>query len=1050
VSTDDLQDASATAPEPIRSAPEAERRQVTVLFCDLVDSTKLSQQLDAEEYRAVVRAYQEAAVAAVRLWDGYVAQYLGDGLLVYFGWPRAHEDAAVRAVYASLAMLEAMDPLNTHLEAQDGVRVQVRLGLHTGMAVIGEMGSGGRHEQLAMGGTPNIAARIQGVAAPNTLVISAATARLVHQAFALDDLGRHAFKGVAESMHVFRVLGPAEMHGAAKDTVPRKAHFLVGRDEEVGLLRRRWEQSKEGRGQVVLLSGEAGIGKSSLVETLRAQVAQEGLPRIAYRCSPYHTNSALYPVIGHLERLLRLERHDAPEAKLAKLEQALQTSTLLLDEVVPLIAALLAIPLHGRYAPLRVSPEQHKRQTLDALVTWLFEEAGRQPVLTVWEDLHWADPSTVELLGLVVEQAPTVPMLHMLTFRPEFVPLWPTRSHMTPITLNRLERPQVEALIAHLAGGKTLPMEVVTHIVAKTDGVPLFVEELTKMLLESALLREEADHYALTGPLSAVAIPATLQDSLMARLDQLNAAKEVAQLGAVLGREFSYEMLQALGVIEEATLQDGLKQLVEAELLYQRGRPPRARYIFKHALIQDAAYQSLLKSTRQGVHQRMVQVLEDCFPETAEAQPEVVAHHCTEAGLHKEAVGYWHKAGQRANEHSAYQEAVACFEQELEALQHLPECDDTREKAFDLRIQLRHALFPLRKFDQLLAHLREAEILAQTLEDQYRLGMAATYLGHYFWIAGEPTQAAMFGQRAVAIAQTLAHFDFQTVANAYLGLPYHSLGNYQQARHLLMKIVTSLAGDLQYDFLGMGILPAVCSRVWLAWTLAELGEFSEAMSYGDEGLRIAESVDHPYSLTHACFGIGLVYIRQGKFSQAISILERGHAISQSYSPVAEPVNAAHLSYALALSGQAPEAIPLLEHALEQAKATRLLFYHSLWVAWLGEAHLLARHLEPAIEFAMQALDLSRNRKERGHEAWTLRLLGEIHAYRNNQAVAQTEAYYQQALALATELGMRPLQAHCHLGLGTLYSRMRRTAQAQAELSTATNLYQTMGMTFWLP
>ena len=460
------------------STPEAERRQVTVLFCDLVDSTKLSQQLDAEDYRAVVRAYQEAAVAALQPWDGYVAQYLGDGLMVYFGWPRAHEDAATRAVHASLAMLEAMGPLNTPLEAQDGVRVQVRLGLHTGMAVIGEIGGGDRHEQLAMGDTPNIAARIQGVAAPDTVAISAATARLVQHAFALDDLGVQTLKGVAEPLRVYGVRSPLASPHDDEDSGPRGVPFLVGRDEEVGLLVRRWEQSKTGLGQVVLLSGEAGIGKSSLVEKLRAQVREEHLPRIAFRCSPYHTNTALYPVMTHLERLLRFERHDPPETKLAKLEQALQTSSLPLHEVVPLIAALLATPLDGRYAPLRLSPEQQKRQTLDALVAWLLEEAGRQPVLTVWEDLHWADPSTLEFLGLVVEQAPTVPMLHVLTYRPEFVPPWPTRSHLTPITLNRLERPQVEALIAHLARGKALPVEVIEHIVAKTDGVPLFVEEL--------------------------------------------------------------------------------------------------------------------------------------------------------------------------------------------------------------------------------------------------------------------------------------------------------------------------------------------------------------------------------------------------------------------------------------------------------------------------------------------------------------------------------------------------------------------------------------------
>jgi class 3 adenylate cyclase len=589
------------APPAARVAPEAERRQLTVMFCDLADSTRLSQQLDAEDLREVVRAYQATAAEVIHQYAGHIAQYLGDGLLVYVGWPVAHEDDALRGVHAGLGIVAAITTtLNPRLEREKGVQLAVRIGLHTRPVVVGEMGGGGRHEHLATGDTVHIAARLEGLAAPNTVVISPVTARLVRQAFALDDLGRHELKGVTEPMPVFRVREPLEQH--TEEPAVAGVPFLVGRDEELGLLQRCWAQAKERLGQVVLLSGTAGIGKSALTEVLRAQVRDEGRPRIALRCSAYHQNSALYPVITHVERVLNVQREDAPTTKLAKLEQGLRPYRLPLDEVVPLFAALLSVPLEGRYPAPTLTPQQQQQQTLDALVAWMLEEAERHPVLVAWEDLHWADPSTLEMLGLVLEQTPTVPMLHVLTYRPEFVPPWPTRSHMTPLTLNRLERLQVEALITHLAGGKPLPAEVVQHIVAKTDGVPLYVEELTKMLLRSALLREDADHYTLTGPLGSVAIPDTLQDALMARLDQLHTAKEVAQVGAVLGREFAYEMLQALAPQDEATLQAGLAQLVGAELLYQRGRPPRARYIFKHALIQDAAYASLLRSTRQRVH----------------------------------------------------------------------------------------------------------------------------------------------------------------------------------------------------------------------------------------------------------------------------------------------------------------------------------------------------------------------------------------------------------------------------------------------------------------
>ena len=457
----------------------------------------------------------------------------------------------------------------TRLEPQYGVQVAVRLGLHTGVVVVGTVGSGGRQEQLALGDTPNIAARLQGLAAPNTVVLSAATAPLLHGAFALEDIGVQQLKGVAEPLAVYRVLDSAAPTDDEGEPAPARPPFLVGREAELGLLLQRWEQSKEGFGQVVLLSGEAGIGKTALVEALRAHVAQEGATRIGFRGSPYHTHSVLYPVIEHLRRIVRLERHDPPEAALDKLERSLQESHLPQEEVVPLLAALLTLPLpEDRYAALTLAPQQQRQHTLDTLVTWLVAEAERRPVLAVYEDVHWADPSTLELLSMLVEQAPTASMLHVLTFRPDFVPPWPARSHLTPITLNRLERPQVEALIQHLARGKVLPAAVVQHILTRTDGVPLFVEELTRTVLESGLLRDAGDHYVLSGPLASVPIPATLHDALMARLDRLGAAKAVAQLGAVLGREFAYTVLQALVPLDEATLQAQLGQLVAAELLY--------------------------------------------------------------------------------------------------------------------------------------------------------------------------------------------------------------------------------------------------------------------------------------------------------------------------------------------------------------------------------------------------------------------------------------------------------------------------------------------------
>ena len=605
---------AAPSPPATPGPATAERRQLTVMFCDLVDSTRLAAQLDPEDLRDVVRAYQAACAEAVRRFGGHIAQYLGDGLLIYFGYPLAHEDDAPRAVHTALAILEAMQQLNSRLERERRVRLAVRLGIHTGLVVVGEIGGGDRQEQLALGETPNIAARLQSLAAPDTVVISAATQQLVQGLFTCDTIGTHALKGVNQPIAVYQVLGASAAQSRFEATVTTGLTPLVGREEEVGLLRRRWEQVAEGHGQVVLLSGEAGIGKSRLVQELRQWSEHTGGRRLTFRCSPYAQQSALYPVIDHLQRALQWQRDDTPATKLAKLEQGLRGYRCVAARGGAVVCRLAVAAASESYPPLTLSPQRQKQRTWEALVAWLLEEAERQPVLAIWEDLHWADPSTLEWLGGLLEQVPTVRLLTLLTHRPEFRPPWPPRSHVTPLALTRLTRPQIEAMVTRVAGGKPLPAAVVQQIVARTDGVPLFVEELVKTVLETGLVQEEAERYVLTGPLPTLAIPATLHDALMARLDRLGPAKGVAQLGAVLGREFAYEILQAVAPMDEPTLQHSLAQLVEAELLYQRGQPPQATYSFKHALVQDAAYQSLLRSTRQQYHQPLRRCWRRSFP----------------------------------------------------------------------------------------------------------------------------------------------------------------------------------------------------------------------------------------------------------------------------------------------------------------------------------------------------------------------------------------------------------------------------------------------------
>ena len=685
---------SQTTPPPAApSPPDAERRQLTVLFCDLADSTALAGQLDPEDLREVVRAYQQTSAAVIQRFDGHIAQYLGDGLLVYFGYPQAHEDDAVRAVHAGLEIVEAMHTLNVRLEQERGLRLAVRLGIHTGLVVVGEMGGGERHGQLALGETPNLAARLQGLAALDTVVISTATLHLVQGYVVCQDLGVHPLKGVAAPVTVYRVLWPNVAQSRLDVTGARGFTPFVGREAEMALLLERWTQVKEGTGHVVLLHGEAGIGKSRLVQVLKDHTASEAHTRLECRCSPYYQNSALYPLIDLLHRAWRWQESETPAERLEKLEHVLGQYRLALEETVPLLAALLSLPLpDGRYPLLTLTPQRQKPKTLEAILRLVLELAERQPVLFIVEDLHWIDPSTLEFLGLLLEQGPTVRLLTLLTSRPTFQSPWTGRAHVTPLPLTRLPAAQVEAMVARLTNGKPLPAEVLHHVVANTDGVPLFVEELTKMLLESGLLTEADDRYALAGPLPSLAIPTTLHDSLMARLDRLATVKVVAQLGATLGRQFSYSLLQAVSPLDEPTLQHDLQQLVDTELLYRRGVPPQATYLFKHALIQEAAYQSLLKSTRQQYHQRIAQVLAAQFPETIETQPELLAHHYTAAGLTEQAIPYWQQAGQRALQRSAHLEAIAHLTQGLALLMTLPETPARRQQELDLQVALGPAL----------------------------------------------------------------------------------------------------------------------------------------------------------------------------------------------------------------------------------------------------------------------------------------------------------------------------------------------------------------------
>jgi class 3 adenylate cyclase len=919
---------SQTIPLPAApSPPDAERRQLTVLFCDLVDSTVLASQLDPEELREVVRAYQETCAKVIARFEGHIAQYLGDGLLVYFGYPLAHEDDAQRAVRAGLGMIEALGQLNTRLEQERGVHLAARLGIHTGLVVVGEVGGGTRQEQLALGETPNLAARLQGIAAPNTLVISATTFQLLGGFFACQPLGTPLLKGQAQPLAVYRVLYESMARSRLEAVGSTGWTPLVGREQEIGLLRERWAQVKEGVGQVVMLSGEAGIGKSRLMQVLKEHVAAEPQAWLTpCQCSPYYQNTALYPMIDLLERVaLRFEREESPQQKLSKLAGFVVQYGLPLAETVPLLAALLSLPLTADYAPLTVSPEQQKQQTLHTLLTILLRIAVLQPVLFVMEDLHWVDPSTLELLSLLIDQGPTARILVLLTFRPDFSPPWTGRSHLTQVTLNRLPRRQAAEMTDRVAHGKALPPEVVEQVVAKTDGVPLFVEELTKMVLESGLLQERAGRYELTGPLPPLAIPTTLHDSLMARLDRLATVKGLAQLGATLGREFSYELLQAVALWDEGILRQGLQQLVAAELLYQQGLPPQATYLFKHALIQEAAYQSLLRSTRQQHHQHIAQVLEAQFPERCETQPELLAHHYTEAGLAEHAIPYWQRAGQRAAQRSAYVEAVSHLSQGLALLNTLPDTPVRAQYELNIQTTLGPVLIATRgqgapEVEQAYARARE---LCQQVGETPQLFPVLDGLWAFYIFRAEYHPARELAQHFLTLAQSLQDPAHLLRAYFLLGGAVYWLGEFANAHAYMEQGIVPLDSE-QHRALPFlyGYESKVGCLSWTAWTLWLLGYPDQARARGHEALACAHELAHDPSLANAQAWAAIFYAWCRDVHAAQEQAEAAITLSteRGFPPrLAEGI--LMRGWALAMQGQIEEGIAQLRRGIAAWRAT---------------------------------------------------------------------------------------------------------------------------------
>jgi class 3 adenylate cyclase/predicted ATPase len=1005
-SAKDAQKAAATTTASVAAQDTAERRQVTVMFSDLVGSTALAAQMDPEDLREIIGAYQKCAAETVRRFDGYVAEYLGDGILCFFGYPQAHEDDPERAVRTGLELIAAVSALKAP------VSLQTRVGIATGLVVVGDLiGTGSAQEQTVVGETPNLAARLQGIAEPNTVVIAEDTRRLLGSLFELQDLGAKELKGIAEPMRAYAALRPSVVESRFEALHGVVLTALVGREEEFELLLRRWSKARSDEGQVVLLSGEAGIGKSRLTAALLERLADEPHTRLRYFCSPQHTDSALYPVIGQMERAAGFVHDDIPQAKLDKLDAVLaRTSTSIKDTA--LFAEMLSLPNDGRYPALDLAPEQRRQRTLEALISQVQVLAHSSPVLMVFEDAHWSDPTSLEVLGRIVDRIRSLPVLLLVAFRPEFDPPWLGRPYVTALTINRLAERDISAMIEGVVGNKLLPANIRQDIIERTDGIPLFVEEMTKAVLEAGS-EGAAQQTAAAIPSPTSAIPASLQASLMARLDRLGPAKEIAQIGAAIGREFSHALLAAVAGKPETELALALDRLMQSGLLFRQGAPPNASYLFKHALIQDAAYGTLLREPRRALHARIAETIERQFAEIAESQPELLARHCTEAGLIDKAAGFWGKAGQRSLERSALVEATEQLTRGLDQMATLLTTPALRREEIKLQVALITPLIHVKGFaapetkaaaERVRQLIAQAEAIGEPPEDPLLLFSVL----FAFWAA---SHVAFKGDVMRELAKeflSLAEKQGATVplmiGHRLMGMSLLETGDIGQGRAHLDRAL-ELYDPAEHRPLATRF--SVDSRVsvlsFRSLALWILGYPNAALKDAEQAVKDAREIGQAATLMYALTVTPMTLIFCGHYDAA-------KAQSDEVIPLAEEkratlwkaVGMTSRGYALALTGRASDAVHTITSGIVAWQSTGSTLWKPVHLSYLGVAYAELHQFDDAWRCSSEAMTAMETTKERWFEVEVYRLAGEIALNSFQSDAAKAEGYFERALAVARQ------------------------------------------------
>jgi class 3 adenylate cyclase/predicted ATPase len=1011
----------ATHPKP---SDAAERRQLTIMFCDLVESTALSTRLDPEDLREIISDYHRRCSEVIVKYGGFVARYMGDGVLAYFGYPQAHEDDPERAVRSGLTLINVV----TNLDVRSRTALQIRIGIATGLVVVGDLLVGDLgHECEVVGEAPNLAARLQALAEPNTVVIDSNTRRLLGHLFEYRTLGPLPVKGFDRPLTFWQVTRVSAVDSRF-EALRVTNTALIGREQESDVLTRHWEQARRGEGCVVLISGEPGIGKSRIAETILERLSNVSHHRLRYFCSPYHRDSALFPSIVQLERTARFRRDDTNEQRLHKLETVLAEGSHDLSEVVPLLAELLSISTAERYPPVNLTPRQRKERTLHAQLAHVEGLARRQPVLMVFEDMQWSDPTTRELLDLLIDRVSTLRVLVIITFRPEFSPPWIGRPNVTLLFLSRLPPSQCAEMILQVAG-KALPKEIAAQIVDRTDGVPLYIEEFTKAVVESGMFTETTDRYIVAGPPAPLAIPTTLHASLLARLDRLAPTREVTQIAAALGRQFSHELISAVAAMPQQELDDALARLVRAELIFQRGIPPDAEYTFKHALVQDAAYSTLLRGRRQQLHTRIAAALENLFPEVVAAQPGLLAQHCAEAGLAEKAVVYWLRAGQQALARSAMVEAVGQLRRGLDVLAGLPDDPWRRQQELDLQIALGQALAGTKGYSatDVGETIARARALAEQIDRPDDLVPLSLNQWSFHLMRAEYKQALSLAEQVEKLGESRGDVTAQLVGREVSGLTRFWLGELVIARALLEQCY-GLADPAHRSIAGLGEDSYATMLAFLAATLAHLGYIDQARARINEALSEARRIGHGRTLANVlmyAFIIDSVTRSRETHANAEELL----ALSTEHEfPLFLAWATILRGTSLTLLGQVREGLTLLIQGLAEVRATGCVAITSRILMRIARTHAMLGQSMEGLKCLDEAAQMVETTEERVYEAELHRLRGELLNAIGDQPAA--ERSYHQAITVAKRQSAKPFELMASTSLARLWRKQGRHAEAR--------------------